>query len=153
MLLSYILGVGGRNAANGQLARARGIDRSDLLEAVATMWLQLDPNEYPFARSVAGHLRAHDDRVDFFAGIDLILAHPGVADVLNVNMRLARMHAADVDRTRIGSVPKNAPQFADSKRVFRNIICQCHYQDSRWTFASLLTESLRLRGQLMRMAP
>lgn len=72
-LLNYILGVGGRNAANGQLARARGIDRSDFLEAVATMWSQLDPQEYPFTRSVAGQVRAHDDRMDFLAGIDLIL--------------------------------------------------------------------------------
>ena len=72
-LLSYILGVGGRNAANGQFARTRGIDRSDFLEAIATLWLQLDPKEYPFARSVAGQLRAHDDRMDFLAGIDLIL--------------------------------------------------------------------------------
>jgi AcrR family transcriptional regulator len=72
-LFSYILGVGGQNAANGQLARTRGIDRSEFLEAVATLWLQLDPNEYPFARSVAGQLRAHDDRMDFLAGIDLIL--------------------------------------------------------------------------------
>jgi AcrR family transcriptional regulator len=72
-LLNYILGVGGQNAANGQLARARGIDRSDFLEAVATMWSQLDPQEYPFTRSVAGQVRAHDDRIDFLAGIDLIL--------------------------------------------------------------------------------
>jgi AcrR family transcriptional regulator len=72
-LLNYILGVGGRNAANGQLARARGLDRSDFLEAVATAWSQLDPDEYPFTRSVAGQVRAHDDRVDFLTGIDLIL--------------------------------------------------------------------------------
>ena len=72
-LLSYILGVGGQNAANGQLARARGLDRSDFLEAVSTVWSQLDPDEYPFARSVAGQLRAHDDRMDFLAGINLIL--------------------------------------------------------------------------------
>ncbi len=70
---SYILGVGGQNAANGQFARTRGIDRSDFLETVATVWSQLDPAEYPFARSVAGQLRAHDDRMDFLAGIDLIL--------------------------------------------------------------------------------
>ena len=70
---SYILGVGGQNAANGQFARARGIDRSDFLAAVATVWSQLDPEEYPFTRSVAGQLRAHDDRKDFLAGIDLIL--------------------------------------------------------------------------------
>ena len=70
---SYILGVAGQNAANGQLARTRGLDRADFLEAVATAWSQLDPDEYPFARSVAGQLRAHDDRADFLAGIDLIL--------------------------------------------------------------------------------
>jgi AcrR family transcriptional regulator len=72
-LLNYILGVGGQNAANGQLARTRGIHRSSFLKAVAGVWSQLDPDEYPFARSVAGQLRAHDDRVDFLAGIDLIL--------------------------------------------------------------------------------
>jgi len=72
-LLNYILGVGGRNAANGQLARTQGLDRSDFLEAVSTVWSHLDPEEYPFARSLAGQLRAHDDRMDFLAGIDLIL--------------------------------------------------------------------------------
>jgi AcrR family transcriptional regulator len=72
-LLNYILGVGGQNAANGQLARARGLDRSNFLEAVSTVWSELDPDQYPFARSVAGQLRAHDDRMDFLAGIDLIL--------------------------------------------------------------------------------
>jgi AcrR family transcriptional regulator len=72
-LLHYMLGVGGQNAANAQFARARGADRSDFLDAVAAAWSRLDPAEYPFARSVAGQLRAHDDRVDFLAGIDLIL--------------------------------------------------------------------------------
>jgi AcrR family transcriptional regulator len=72
-LLHYILGVGGLNAANTQFARAGGADRSDFLDAMAATWARLDPAEYPFARSVAGQLRAHDDRVDFLAGIDLIL--------------------------------------------------------------------------------
>jgi AcrR family transcriptional regulator len=72
-LLNYILGVAERSAANGQLARARHLDRSDFLEAVATAWSQLDPHEYPFTRSVAGQVRAHDDRMDFLAGIDFIL--------------------------------------------------------------------------------
>jgi AcrR family transcriptional regulator len=72
-LLNYILGVAGRNAANGQFARTHGLDRSDFLDAVSTTWAQLDPEEYPFARSVAGQLRSHDDRKDFLAGIDLIL--------------------------------------------------------------------------------
>jgi AcrR family transcriptional regulator len=72
-LMAYILGVSRQNAANRQLARTRGLDRSDFLEAVSTAWSQLDSKEYPFARSVAGQIRNHDDRVDFLAGIDLIL--------------------------------------------------------------------------------
>ena len=73
-LLNYILGVGGQNAAHGQLARKRGLDRSDFLDAVATMWSLLDPDKYPFTRGVAAQMRDHDDRADFLAGIDLILA-------------------------------------------------------------------------------
>lgn len=73
-LMAYILGVSRQNAANGQLARTRGLDRSDFLEAVSTAWSQLDPQEYPFARSIARQIRDHDDRVDFLAGIDLILS-------------------------------------------------------------------------------
>jgi AcrR family transcriptional regulator len=72
-LLAYILGVSRQNAANGQLARRQGLDRSDFLEAVSTAWSRLDPDEYPFARSIAGEIRDHDDRMDFLAGIDLIL--------------------------------------------------------------------------------
>jgi AcrR family transcriptional regulator len=73
-LLHYILGVGGQNAVNMQFARAQGIERSDFLDVLATEWSQLDPKEYPFARSVAERVRNHDDRVDFLAGIDLILS-------------------------------------------------------------------------------
>jgi AcrR family transcriptional regulator len=72
-LLNYILGVAGQNATNGQLARTQGLDRSDFLKAVSTAWSQLDPEEYPFTRSLAAQLRSHDDRMDFLAGIDLIL--------------------------------------------------------------------------------
>jgi AcrR family transcriptional regulator len=73
-LLGFILGVGGQNAANRQYGRANNLDRSDFLNAVATAWSQLDADDYPFARSMAGQLRAHDDRADFLAGIDFILA-------------------------------------------------------------------------------
>ena len=73
-LLSYILGVAGQNAANGQLGRKRGLDRSDFLNAMATAWSQLDTEAYPFVRSLAEKLRTHDDRADFLAGIDLILS-------------------------------------------------------------------------------
>jgi AcrR family transcriptional regulator len=72
-LLSFILGVSSQNAANTQLARVRGINRSDFLEAISTAWSALDPDEYPFTRSIAAQLLNHDDRRDFLAGIDLIL--------------------------------------------------------------------------------
>jgi AcrR family transcriptional regulator len=76
-LMAFILGVSRQNAANRQLARAQNLDRDDFLDAVATAWSRLDAREHPFARSVAGRIRNHDDRVDFLAGIDLILAGIG----------------------------------------------------------------------------
>lgn len=72
-LLNYILGVGAQNAENAQLARARGIDRLSFLNAVSDAWSRLDPDEYPFARSMAPYLHAHDDRKDFLMGVELIL--------------------------------------------------------------------------------
>lgn len=72
-LLNYILGVGGQNAANAQAARARGADRAEVLGAVANSWSRLDAQAYPFVRSVAAQMSAHDDRADFLVGIDLIL--------------------------------------------------------------------------------
>lgn len=76
-LFHYILGVSGQNAANTQYGRARGLDRSDFLDAMSTVWSQLDADEFPFARSMSSQLRAHDDRRDYLAGIDLILAGIG----------------------------------------------------------------------------
>jgi AcrR family transcriptional regulator len=72
-LLSYVLGVGGQNAANAQFAQAEGLNRPEFLESVAGTWSELDPAEYPFARSIAGQLPEHDDREDFLTGVDLIL--------------------------------------------------------------------------------
>lgn len=72
-LIAFILGVSRQNAAIRQLAQVQNLDRYDLLEAVSTAWSQLDPKEYPFTRSVVEQIRGHDDRVDYLAGIDLIL--------------------------------------------------------------------------------
>lgn len=72
-LVNYILGVAGQNAANARLAPP-GTDRSVFLAAIAAEWAQLDPAEYPFVREVATQLREHDDRDQFLAGIDLVLA-------------------------------------------------------------------------------
>jgi AcrR family transcriptional regulator len=76
-LLSYILGVGGQNAANTHFALEQGLDRTNFLGELAAVWSQLDPDEYPFTRSVASQLSAHDDRADFLAGIDLMLGGIG----------------------------------------------------------------------------
>ncbi|SDN02736.1 TetR/AcrR family transcriptional regulator [Actinacidiphila guanduensis] len=73
-LLNYILGVAGQNAANARTAAASATGRGEFLDAAATAWSRLDPQEYPFTRTMAGRLRTHDDREEFLAGIDLILA-------------------------------------------------------------------------------
>ena len=58
-LMAYILGVSRQNAANGQLARTRGLDRSDFLEAVSTAWSQLDPAGVPvYAQRSRTHTRS-----------------------------------------------------------------------------------------------
>ena len=73
-LMAFILGTCRQNSANRHLARVQNLDRAHFLEAVSTAWSQLDETEFPFARSVAGRVRSHDDRADFLAGINLILA-------------------------------------------------------------------------------
>jgi len=72
-LLNYILGLAGQYAAGARLL-ARDTDRSAFLASVAARWSQLDPAAYPFVRQVATQLPEHDDREQFLAGIDLILA-------------------------------------------------------------------------------
>ena len=75
-LMSYVLGVAGQNAANAQLARRAhgGAGREVFIDALATAWSQLDPAAWPFTRGIAAQFRTHDDRADFLAGVDLILA-------------------------------------------------------------------------------
>lgn len=75
-LVHYIFGAAGQNAANTASGRALGpgMDRAGFLDAVSTAWEQLDPGEYPFSRAVAAQMREHDDREQFLAGVDLILA-------------------------------------------------------------------------------
>ncbi|GAB3574186.1 TetR/AcrR family transcriptional regulator [Amycolatopsis endophytica] len=72
-LVHYILGAAGQNAVNGRTAQP-GVDRGEFLDAVSTAWEELDPDDYSFTRAVAGQLRDHDDREQFLAGIDLVLA-------------------------------------------------------------------------------
>jgi AcrR family transcriptional regulator len=72
-LIHYIVGVSVQNAANAR-AHDPPVDRAEFLAATAARWRDLDPDRYPFTRSVAAQLRDHDDRTEFLAGIDLILA-------------------------------------------------------------------------------
>ena len=72
-LVNYILGLAGQYAAAARLI-PRETDRSAFLATVAARWAQLDPAQYPFVHQVAAQLPEHDDREQFLAGIDLILA-------------------------------------------------------------------------------
>ena len=72
-LLNYVLGLAGQYAAATRLL-ARDTDRSAFLATIAARWAQLDPAEHPFLRQVATQLPEHDDREQFLAGVDLILA-------------------------------------------------------------------------------
>ena len=73
VLGSYIISESRQNAANGRLADPRP-DRAEFLALVAAQWQELDADEFPFTRDVAKQLREHDDRAEFLAGVDLILA-------------------------------------------------------------------------------
>jgi AcrR family transcriptional regulator len=76
VLMEYILGAASQNAANTAKARTLGpdLDRSQYLDAISRAWAELDPNDYPFTRTIADQLREHNDRAEFLAGITLVLA-------------------------------------------------------------------------------
>jgi AcrR family transcriptional regulator len=74
VLVNYILGVAGQNAANARALAGRNMDRSAFLAGVAAQWAQLDPARHPSVHRAATRLRDHDDRAQFVAGVNLILA-------------------------------------------------------------------------------
>jgi AcrR family transcriptional regulator len=74
VLVTYIFGVAEQNAANARALAESKMERSEFLADVAARWAQLDPARYPSMRKARTHLREHDDREQFLAGIDLILA-------------------------------------------------------------------------------
>lgn len=75
-LVNYILGLAGQYAAAARLL-PRDTDRTAFLGTVAARWAQLDPAEHPFVHQMASQLPGHDDREQYLAGIDLILAGIG----------------------------------------------------------------------------
>ncbi len=72
-MISYILGVGSQNAANSELARRQGLDRSRYLGQLSKEWSELEGESYPFTRLMAKTLQSHDDKADFLAGVDFLL--------------------------------------------------------------------------------
>lgn len=74
VLVNYILGVAGQNAANARVLASNNIDRSTFLAGVAAQWAQLDPARHPSVHRAVTQLRDHDDRAQFLAGVNLILA-------------------------------------------------------------------------------
>jgi AcrR family transcriptional regulator len=73
-LANYVLGVAGQNATNTRSLAESDADRAEFLGGVAARWSRLDPDKYPFVRKAATHLREHDDREQFLAGVDIFLA-------------------------------------------------------------------------------
>src|SRR6202035_5413393 len=72
-LVNYVLGLAAQYAAGARLITP-GTDRSAFLATVAARWARLDAAQYPFMHQMAAQLPGHDDREQFLAGIDLILA-------------------------------------------------------------------------------
>jgi AcrR family transcriptional regulator len=78
-LVHYILGAITQNArtpydtGDGGIPGA-DVERTEFLDTASRAWQELDPGEYPFLHDIAGQMREHEDREQFLAGIDLILA-------------------------------------------------------------------------------
>lgn len=77
-LVHYILGATTQNAQAPQGAGNDGTpgseaERAEFLDAASRAWHELDPDDYPFVRAIAGKMREHDDPRQFLTGIDLVL--------------------------------------------------------------------------------
>lgn len=73
-LTSYIVGLAAQYAAGARL-NLREKDRSEFLATVAAQWTaRHDAADYPFVHQQATQLADHDDREQYVAGINLILA-------------------------------------------------------------------------------
>ena len=72
-LVNYVLGLAGQYAAGARVLGPR-TDRAAFLRDVAARWEQLDPDAFPFLHAVAAGLEEHDDRAQFIAGVDIVIA-------------------------------------------------------------------------------
>lgn len=72
-IVNYVLGLAGQYAAGARLL-ASDTNRAAFLGMIAAEWEKLDRRDFPFMHQMAAGLQEHDDRAQFLAGIDLILA-------------------------------------------------------------------------------
>ncbi|MDT0470786.1 TetR/AcrR family transcriptional regulator C-terminal domain-containing protein [Streptomyces sp. DSM 41014] len=72
--MSYVLGEAVQNAANARHLADNGTDRAAFLDAAAAHWAEVDPGKYPFVHAAVKQLREHDDREQFLAGVDIVMA-------------------------------------------------------------------------------
>lgn len=72
VLVQYVLGAAAQNAANARALKP-DVGRAEFLDAAANTWAQLDPDDYPFVRTVASQMRGHNDHAQFLAGVDIVL--------------------------------------------------------------------------------
>lgn len=50
------------------------VSREQMMERFAEQWRQLDPQTFPFIHHIVDEFAVHDDREQFLAGLDLLLA-------------------------------------------------------------------------------
>ncbi|QQD75726.1 TetR/AcrR family transcriptional regulator [Curtobacterium sp. YC1] len=72
-LVNCVLGSAGQYAAAARHL-PRDTDRGLVLRSIAREWERLDPSDFPFMHAIAAGLDEHDDREQFLAGVDLVLA-------------------------------------------------------------------------------
>jgi AcrR family transcriptional regulator len=77
-LVHYVLGATTQNAQATDGPGAAPPDteeaRAAFLDTASRAWRDLAPEDYPFLHEIADQMREHEDRAQFLAGLDLILA-------------------------------------------------------------------------------
>lgn len=72
VVANYVLGVSGQDAVRRPVGEYRS--REAALGEEGERWQALDPEQLPFVTAIAAELAGHDDREQFLAGLDLLLA-------------------------------------------------------------------------------
>lgn len=74
-ITSYVLGSASQNASNARQFRDSSPSTRDaMLGDIADEWGGLPEEEFPYLRRIATTMRDHDDRAQFLAGLNLVIA-------------------------------------------------------------------------------